>query len=133
MLEAPPEESCLYCGATYLLTVEFPADYPQHAPVVRFVSPIVHVNVNAHGRVCHGLLGRDWSAGAQARDVFDALYGLLLVPDKEDALDSRLAMQAYNDHAAYCAHVRPPRALVDKTRAMWRSELEGDDDDNGDG
>ena len=74
VLEAPVESSCLYAGATYLLTMEFPPTYPQHAPLVRFVSPIKHVNVNAHGRVCHGILGRDWASSAQVRQVFDSVY-----------------------------------------------------------
>lgn len=79
IFEAPKDESCDYKDATYLLSMEFPATYPQHPPTVRFetATPIKHVNVNAHGRVCHGILGRDYEAGStKVRDIFDSIYGL---------------------------------------------------------
>ena len=56
----------------------------------------------------------------------DSVYGLLLHPDQEDALDSRLAAKAYNDEAEYAALVLPPRELREKDREAWKRELEED-------
>lgn len=47
--------------------------------------------VNSHGRICHGILGRDWDSRISVKEVLDCIYGLLLVPDIDDALDSHLA------------------------------------------
>ena len=65
-------------GATYLVSIQFPPSFPGRPPLVRFQSPIQHVNINAHGRVCHAIIGRDWTSSTTARQVLDCVYGLLL-------------------------------------------------------
>ena len=61
VLEAPTDEGCLYNGGTYLLLIQYDDNYPVTPPTVRFHTPIRHVNVNSYGRICHGILSRDWS------------------------------------------------------------------------
>jgi ubiquitin-protein ligase len=80
VMEAP--DGCLYAGGTYLLTLDLTADYPAKPPLVRFaeLTPIKHVNVNLHGRICHGILGRDWDSTMSVRDVLNCIFGLLLSP-----------------------------------------------------
>ena len=77
-----------YRGGVYLLLIQFSDDYPVQPPTVRFHTPIRHVNVNSYGRICHGILSRDWSASMSIRSVLDCIFGLLLAPDTQDALDS---------------------------------------------
>ena len=36
--------------------MQLPDDYPQNAPTLHFVTPILHVNVSRDGLVCHALL-----------------------------------------------------------------------------
>jgi ubiquitin-protein ligase len=33
--------------------MRFGPDYPARAPEVRFTSPLVHLNVNSNGKLCH--------------------------------------------------------------------------------
>lgn len=40
-----------YSGGCWMLSIFFPARYPSVAPEIRFVTPIRHCNINAHGRV----------------------------------------------------------------------------------
>ena len=56
------------------------------------------------------------------------IYGLLLAPDTQDALDSGLALTAYNDIASYRALANPQGEALTKTRADWKRELEGEDE-----
>lgn len=56
----------------------------------RFVTPIRHCNVNPYGRVCHSVLGRDWTSDTRLSTVLCCLYGLLLNPDTSDPLDTDL-------------------------------------------
>ena len=58
------------------------------------------------------------------RNVFDCIYGLLMVPDSEDSLDSNLALVAYSDPESYAAMVRPEGVERSKTRAHWAAEFE---------
>ncbi|EGB03388.1 hypothetical protein AURANDRAFT_16465, partial [Aureococcus anophagefferens] len=87
----------LYAGATFLLSLEFPADYPSSAPCLRFLTEIRHVNVNRHGRVCHAILEGDYGIDVSVRDILSYVYGLLLCPDAETATDSNLA-SLYFEH-----------------------------------
>ena len=97
----------MYAGATYLMYLQFPETYPEHPPEVRFQTQIRHCNVNAHGKVCHGVLGRDWSPTTQVHEILSHVYGLLLIPETDAALDSSLANLFHTDMAAYLDAVRP--------------------------
>jgi len=91
---------------------------------VRIQTPILHLNVNQYGRVCHSILSRDWSVSLSVRSVLDCVYGLLLAPDPGDSLDSKLALLAYRDFEAYKELVQPSGEAISKTRAVWLSELD---------
>jgi hypothetical protein len=58
------------------------------------------------------------------RHVLDCVYGLLLAPDREDSLDSKLAFLAYDDFEAYKTLVKPSDEAVTKTRDAWLRELD---------
>ena len=94
------------------------------------MTPILHCNVNSHGKICHSIFDRNYNAGAgrcraarpgepcrgattyRARPVcgladtsmatiLNCVYGLLLTPDKHDPVDSTLALSANNDSGEY--------------------------------
>ena len=116
------DRDCLYSGANFALYIQFPMEFPDRPPEVRFITPITHVNVNSHGRICHGILGRDWNPRTSVKQVLDCIYGLLLHPDIDDALDSRLAFLARQQpNTDYVNMVKSasadPRCL--KTREEW--------------
>lgn len=46
-----------YDGRWFQAYARFPAEYPMSPPEVRFVTPMIHVNINSEGRVCHGAFG----------------------------------------------------------------------------
>ena len=60
-------EGTPYEKSAFKAYVDFPASWPQRPPQVRFVTAIRHCNVNSYGRVCHGILGRDWMADTEVR------------------------------------------------------------------
>jgi len=47
-----PEETPYFRGI-YTLYVQFPENYPNSPPNVRFLTPIYHCNINSSGRICH--------------------------------------------------------------------------------
>jgi ubiquitin-protein ligase len=58
----------------------------------RFVTPILHCNVNCYGKICHSIFGRNWTADTTIASIFENVYGLLLTPDIADPIDTNLAM-----------------------------------------
>ena len=123
VVTAPDDDICAYRNGTWLLSLLFPKDFPSVAPVVRFETPIVHANVNTSGRICHAILGRDWSPTTTVREVFDNVFGLLLSPDFEHALNANLVMTLHNDPVEYREAVKPKGAAVQKKREAWAVEL----------
>lgn len=48
---------------------------------------VYHCNVNNVGRICHNVFDRNYNAHVTVREIFDAVYGLLMFPEPEDPLD----------------------------------------------
>ena len=92
-----------YAGGTFVLWIRFPEDFPLEAPEVRFSTPVHHCNINSHGKVCHSIFDRNWVADTTVRQVLDCVYGLLLVPEPDDPLDSVLALQYLSKREEYNA------------------------------
>merc|ERR1719359_1312866 len=122
-MDGPAESP--YAGGCWLLYVLFPADYPKKAPEVRFITPIRHCNVNAHGRVCHSILDRNWAADTNMATVLNCIYGLLLQPDKHDPVDTSLSLEYHAGGAYEVAIQEHVRRHCTLNRAQWRQKLEG--------
>jgi hypothetical protein len=60
VVEGPSDT--VYGGGAWLCFLKFPADFPSRPPEFKFVTPIRHCNINQHGRVCHSVLDRNWTA-----------------------------------------------------------------------
>jgi len=46
----------LYEGGFYKALLEFPPDFPNNPPTMKFVTPILHPNVYPDGKVCISIL-----------------------------------------------------------------------------
>ena len=44
-----------YRNGAWVMAVSFPSEYPLSPPEMRFVTPILHCNVNSHGKICHSM------------------------------------------------------------------------------
>ena len=117
-----------YEGGVFLLYAKFPADYPEIAPEIRFVTPIYHCNVNGHGKICHSVFDRNYSADFSVRCIMDCVFGLLLTPEPEDPLDSALAQEYYDNRQEYeRTAATSTREHAGKKLEQWRKELVGSD------
>jgi len=123
IIEGP--SSTPYHKGVWMMTIEFPENFPRAPPNVRFVTRILHCNINSYGRVCHSILDRNWSSTTSIKSVLDNIYGLLLVPDVDDPLDSTLALARADDSGAYegtiIAHTQ--RYAFGKTMDEWEEEF----------
>lgn len=95
-----------YTGGTWLLSVDFPESYPFSPPLVRFVTPIYHCNVNSSGGLCLDVLKDKWAPSLNIFKVVQAILQMLQEPNADDPLDAFKA-QVYRDNKPeYLAQAR---------------------------
>ena len=112
-----------YTGGVFELYMQFPKDYPQKPPEMRFVTPIYHCNINANGRICHSIFDRNYTVDTTVRKIFDCVFGLLMTPDPEDPLDNAIAQEYYTDLATYRSKARA-LTLKEASKSFLQLETE---------
>jgi len=123
IIEGP--SSTPYEGGCWLAYLKFPENYPNTAPEIRFVTPILHCNINNYGRVCHSIFDRNYVPSTSVSVLLQCVYGLLLNPDVSDPLDSNLAMMFYDASGQYEGNIMKHvlEHAHDKSRSMWKKQL----------
>ncbi|KAK8102467.1 hypothetical protein PG984_015613 [Apiospora sp. TS-2023a] len=120
-----PEDSP-YAEGTFLLYLHADEGYPTSAPKARFVTRIKHPNVNAHGRICHSILDRDWTTDTAMADVLNSVYALLFQPEYMDPVSTTAALGMHHDESGFADEARAfVRRYATKSREEWRAELLG--------
>ncbi|XP_013884435.1 uncharacterized protein LOC106532823 [Austrofundulus limnaeus] len=99
LMQGPPNTP--YEKGVFELYCHFGPAYPVKPPVVRFVTHVYHCNVNSVGRICHNIFDRNYNAHITMREVLDAVYGLLIIPEPDDPLDSILAEEYLTSRETY--------------------------------
>ena len=107
-LTAPKETS--YNGGKFILSVNFPSDYPNHPPEICFLTPIYHLNVNpiqsnepgakSLGHICIPILKR-WKPEYKMREVFNDIFGLFYKADPDNPCGLDRANEFRNNITLY--------------------------------
>lgn len=80
-----------YEGLEYTLSIAFPSNYPFEAPVVTFVTPCFHPNVDVHGAICLDILKENWSPVYSAKAILLSIQNLLDNPNNLSPLNNQAA------------------------------------------
>ncbi|KAM7400412.1 hypothetical protein PAMA_004886 [Pampus argenteus] len=99
LMQGPPNTP--YEKGVFELYCQFGPEYPVKPPLVRFVTHVYHCNVNSVGRICHNIFDRNYNAHITMREILDAVYGLLIMPEPDDPLDSILAEEFLTSREMY--------------------------------
>ncbi|XP_043819207.1 ubiquitin-conjugating enzyme E2 C-like isoform X1 [Dromiciops gliroides] len=80
----------VYEDLGYKLSLEFPSGYPYNAPIVKFVTPCYHPNVDTQGNICLDILKDKWSA-LYVRTILLPIQSLLGKPNIDSPLNTHAA------------------------------------------
>ncbi|XP_017076785.2 ubiquitin-conjugating enzyme E2 4 [Drosophila eugracilis] len=141
-----------YEGGVWSVNVAIPQEYPLKAPRVRFVTKILHPNIEfTTGLVCMNVFKQAWSPSYDLVNIFDTfLPQLLRHPNPFDPLNHRAASlmkhseKLFREHVIICLkmYARPvfeaPKNLAEeglekRSSDLSLSDLLSDEDDDQDG
>lgn len=123
---------------TFRLTLTFTEEYPNKAPVVKFVSKMFHPNIYADGSICLDILQNKWSPTYDVSAILTSIQSLLDEPNPNSPANSQAAQLYQDNRKEYEKRVRATveeswmgaisveDELVDAAKSM--SLNDGDDD-----
>ncbi|KAJ8960154.1 hypothetical protein NQ318_003874 [Aromia moschata] len=94
----------VYETLKFKLSFQFPNSYPYTAPVVKFVTPCFHPNVDTSGNICLDILKDKWSALYDVRTILLSIQALLGEPNIDSPLNA-LAAEKWQKQDEYKKHV----------------------------
>lgn len=81
----------VYQGGVFLLTIQFPSDYPFKPPKVTFITRIYHPNINSNGSIDLAMLRSDWNPNLTIAKVLLEISSLLNNPNLDNPLVPEIA------------------------------------------
>ena len=112
MIVGPPDT--LYEGGMFKAHLEFPKDYPQKPPKMRFISEMWHPNIHTNGQVCISILhapGDDaygyekanerWLPVHTVETILISVISMLSDPNDNSPANVEAAKQWRNDLPAF--------------------------------
>jgi ubiquitin-protein ligase len=86
-----------YTGGQWLLTIDFPREYPFRPPRIKFITPVYHCNISSDGNICLDILKDTWNPAMTVSRALVAISFLLQNPNPDDPLDAYKG-QLYRDN-----------------------------------
>lgn len=85
-LKGPSET--FFEGLRFQVSIQFPLEYPDRPPVVRFVNECFHPNVGMEGKICLDILKSNWNKNLSAKAILLFIVSLLGNPNTESPLNA---------------------------------------------
>merc|ERR1712128_72106 len=91
-------ESTPYEGGKFVLQINFGAQYPFKAPIVKFLTKIYHPNVKGDtGEICNAIIADDWGPTLNVRHCVEVMKTMIEAPDVDNPFNEEVAKQLRDD------------------------------------
>eukprot|EP01038_Epipyxis_sp_PR26KG_P011451 gene11451-15342_t len=95
-------ETSVYEEGQFVVSIKIPIKYPFEPPVVRFVTPIYHPNIDSDGRICLDTLKMPpqgcWSPSVNLGTLLLSIRLLMAHPNVEDGLVPEITNEFKRDN-----------------------------------
>ena len=90
-----------YSGGIFKLKLQFCDDFPFKPPKVKFITKILHPNIDCYGNICLDILNKNWSPVLNITKLLLSISSLLTDPNPDDPLDAEVAYIYKNDNQKF--------------------------------
>eukprot|EP00210_Caulerpa_lentillifera_P005456 g5217.t1 len=101
--------------------MEFSEDYPNRAPVVKFVSKMFHPNIYQDGSICLDILQKQWSPIYDVWAILTSIQSLLTDPNPNSPANQEAAKLFSDNKKLYLEQVQ---ACVERSWMESSGELQ---------
>ena len=85
----------------FTLTADFPINYPDKPPEVKFTNKIYHLNVSeSNGHICISTLNK-WKPGTPMVDVISAIFALFYDQNPDSPYSGTMAREYQTDRNTF--------------------------------
>ena len=86
-----PPQGTDYEGGLFKIEAKFREDYPETAPILKFVTRIFHCNINSDGHICLNSINYTWRKSLSMEDVINHIMIFLYKQNPYDPFNCSAA------------------------------------------
>ncbi|XP_037907867.1 ubiquitin-conjugating enzyme E2 D2B-like [Hermetia illucens] len=106
----PGPKDSSYQRGKFKVSIEFTAQYPFQPPVVKFITPIYHPNIDNAGKICLDILrlppNGSYNPAITLESILLSIQLLLASPNPDDPLQSNIADVYKHDRETFYKNAR---------------------------